>query len=323
VDALCAQSVRLIPRRGLTSSDRGVGADILAPRNVMRGSRIHPSLPCASRLLSPRCALAVLLVGCSAHAATAQSQAAGQSVTEGTAAAGVLQPRLEIVDQGTEDRDVLSATLRTDPTDLRLPTEFERVYRVPGSSTLLMRGNGALFAVFEQSVYRQTSRGIQVVAPPGTVFHIGMPSAPTMRRDPATKDPATNDTATNDAATKSSDARRVPTPVAAPVNARIGPVRTSAASARPSQSPLVRSELRGERDDAATPTGFEHAHKPSLASPRVSSPANATPSTQTDDPYAHLQLGPARIVHAETLQQPCRNPAESVSGEPTDTRTRE
>ncbi len=105
---------------------------------------------------------------------------------EGTAAAGVLHPRLDIVEAGTEDIDGLATTLRTDPYDPRLPTGFQRVYRVPGSDTLFMRGNGALFAIFDASTYRPNGKGASAALPPGTVFHIGMPTAATTRRPRST-----------------------------------------------------------------------------------------------------------------------------------------
>lgn len=277
-----------------------------------RNDREHPVSmhPVSMHLLSMHLVsmrFAALVAACScATVSYAQSAPATKSTTEGTAAAGVLQPRLEIVDQGTEDRDVMSATLRTDPTDLRLPTEFERVYRVPGSSSLLMRGNGALFAVFEQSVYRQTSRGVQVVAPPGTVFHIGMPSAQTTR----------NNASVTDAPTKPADARRIPTQIAAPMDARIGPVHAAVAIPHATQSSLGQTEPRTNASSATSAKEFETLPKPSLANPVAASPANsstssstnssttasttAAPSTQKIDAYAHLQLGPARIVHASS-----------------------
>lgn len=91
------------------------------------------------------------------------------------AEAGPLRDDLEAVDPGIEDVSALGTSLRVPAHDARLPTGFQRVYRVPGQDGMLMRGNGALFAVFPESVYRRSPRGATPIAPPGTVFHIGMP----------------------------------------------------------------------------------------------------------------------------------------------------
>jgi hypothetical protein len=84
---------------------------------------------------------------------------------------------LVLVDQGREDVGALGTSLRMEGVDMRLPAGFQRVYRVPGRDDLLMRGNGALFAIFPESVYRATRNGRVAVAPPGTVYSIGMPGA--------------------------------------------------------------------------------------------------------------------------------------------------
>ena len=55
-----------------------------------------------------------------------------------------LRPKLEVVDQGVEDRGGIEKSFRVMPLDLRVPSGFQQVYRVPGSDDLLMRGNGAL-----------------------------------------------------------------------------------------------------------------------------------------------------------------------------------
>jgi hypothetical protein len=96
---------------------------------------------------------------------------------EPTAAAGPMRDPLVLVDQGREDVGALGTSLRMEGVDMRLPTGFQRVYRVPGRDDLLMRGNGALFAIFPESVYRATRNGRVAVAPPGTVYSIGMPGA--------------------------------------------------------------------------------------------------------------------------------------------------
>ena len=81
------------------------------------------------------------------------------------------------VDPAVADRHSLSTSLRAMPVDLS-PHGFERVYAVPGRDDLLMRSNGALYAVFSQSTYaRDPKRGnLRVTLPPSTVFYIGRPN---------------------------------------------------------------------------------------------------------------------------------------------------
>lgn len=105
-------------------------------------------------------------------AVTASARPAPQSAP---ASAGALHPRLEPVEQGVGDRGGFQRSLRVLPLDLRLPSGFQQVYRVPGQADMMMRGNGALFAVFPRSVYRRTPLGTLPVAPPDTHFSIGVP----------------------------------------------------------------------------------------------------------------------------------------------------
>lgn len=86
------------------------------------------------------------------------------------------------VDAAVADRNSLSTSLRAMPVDLS-PHGFERVYAVPGRDDLLMRSNGALYAVFSQSNYaRDPRRGnLRVVIPASTVFYIGRPNFAVIR----------------------------------------------------------------------------------------------------------------------------------------------
>jgi hypothetical protein len=77
------------------------------------------------------------------------------------------------VEQGVGDVGVLSTSLRQAPADLRVASDFERVYR--GDDGMLFRQDGALVASFPESEYVQTRRGTQTVIPAGTVFSIGPP----------------------------------------------------------------------------------------------------------------------------------------------------
>ncbi|MEC8560491.1 MAG: hypothetical protein VXY94_10470 [Planctomycetota bacterium] len=83
--------------------------------------------------------------------------------------------RFEPVESGVEDVSVLSTSLRVQQPGLDPGTGFDSVYRVPGQSDRYFRANGALFAVFDQSVYRSWN-GVGVPeVPPSTTFHIGVP----------------------------------------------------------------------------------------------------------------------------------------------------
>ena len=88
----------------------------------------------------------------------------------------------QLVDPSSADRNSLSGSLRVMPVDLS-PHGFDRVYAVPGRDDLLMRSNGALYAVFSQSSYaRDPRRGNAVVTvPASTIFYIGRPNFATIR----------------------------------------------------------------------------------------------------------------------------------------------
>ncbi len=88
---------------------------------------------------------------------------------------------LSPVDQGIEDVSVLSVSLRRVDAGLHQPTDFSNVYRL--NDQRLARAQGALYAVFDQSIYGAND---QVLVPGGTVFYIGPlldPKAPTVRRN--------------------------------------------------------------------------------------------------------------------------------------------
>lgn len=88
-----------------------------------------------------------------------------------------------VVDPTVADRHSLSESLRVMPVDLS-PHGFDRVYAVPGRDDLLMRTNGALYAVFDQSTYArdpQKRGAMRAVIPAATVFYIGRPDFRTIR----------------------------------------------------------------------------------------------------------------------------------------------
>ena len=99
-----------------------------------------------------------------------------------------------MLEAGIDDRGGLEKSLRVLPVDLRVPSGFQSVYRVPGEEERMMRGSGALFAIFPRSLYRRTSEGSTPIIPAGTVYSIGMPGGFTypggfLRDDVAPPDP--------------------------------------------------------------------------------------------------------------------------------------
>lgn len=195
---------------------------------------------------------------------------------DGDAEAGPLRDNLEVVDAGREDVGALGTSFRQPSHDARLPTAFQRVYRVPGQDDKLMRGNGALFAVFPESVYRRTGRGTVAVAPPGTVYHIGMPGE--LHLSP--EGPA--------------DRVLAPGQIDGRVTTRIGPETYFVA-------PRVDTRLDGRHPtpaDASVGASFGdrvRTDAPTVQAtpiaPTPGQPADAAPAT----PYSHLGFGPARV----------------------------
>jgi hypothetical protein len=114
---------------------------------------------------------AIVLIAASAAATLAQQPAGG----------------LQAVEPGSEDVGPLRISARMLPGDLRAPTAFERVYRVPGGVTGVAavegdryaRISGGLTAVFPHSQYLQTTKQTFALIPSGTVFYIGgLPERP-------------------------------------------------------------------------------------------------------------------------------------------------
>lgn len=100
---------------------------------------------------------------------------------------GVPAPTLTRVEQNVADVDPLGVSFRQLSTDLRQPTGFRDVFRIdnanldgprygysnPSHATMLARVDGAVTAVFPQSVYMPTRKGSVAMIPPGTIFYIG------------------------------------------------------------------------------------------------------------------------------------------------------
>lgn len=100
--------------------------------------------------------------------------AVAQPAPRPTSIPGVVKPPNTILEKGYEDIGPLAESLRLDPVDLRVDAEFEEVRPVPGSTDLLMRQSGGLYAAFPRSEYDITQKGqVVVLIPAGTVFFIG------------------------------------------------------------------------------------------------------------------------------------------------------
>lgn len=186
--------------------------------------------------------------------------------------AGPLRDNLESVDAGTEDVGALGASFREQAHDARLPTSFQRVYRVPGEDGKLMRGNGALFAVFPESVYRRTARGVKALAPPGTVYHIGMPGELHLSPAPA------------------QERALAPGQIDGRVTNRIGPEAYFGA-------PRVDARLDGRHPTPADAAiGASFGDRVRNGAPAVqATPIAPTPEAAPATPYSHLGFGPARV----------------------------
>ncbi|MCH2162034.1 MAG: hypothetical protein MK085_09200 [Phycisphaerales bacterium] len=92
---------------------------------------------------------------------------------------------LEVVDQTVADRGPLDTSLRQREAGIELPTGFRKVYRLPAESRgegygavetpgeRLMRADGGLAAIYDQSIYMQTEEGIAPDVSASTTWVIG------------------------------------------------------------------------------------------------------------------------------------------------------
>jgi hypothetical protein len=140
------------------------------------------SLAAGARAMAAATSLG-LVTGASAQAPI--QTATGRPLNQ---ASGVQGPSFTRLEQTVGDVDPLGISLRQLSTDLRQPTGFRDVFRINGSAMqarrygfsatgggtdLLARMDGAVTAVFPQSVYVATRGGAMPLVPPGTIFFIG------------------------------------------------------------------------------------------------------------------------------------------------------
>lgn len=87
------------------------------------------------------------------------------------------------VDQGIEDVGVLNDSLRLMPMDLRIPDDWQQLYRLDSSrGPLFARRAGGLTAVFPESDYADTASGAVATIPASTIFVIGDPAPSLLRQ---------------------------------------------------------------------------------------------------------------------------------------------
>ena len=120
--------------------------------------------------------LALLLFACSlAHAPAALSQQPNQRANQTTDRHANPGITLQPVEATIGDTNPLALSQRILRADLRVPTGFERVYRisVPGGEPRFARIDSGITAIFPQSTYIPSEFGPRASIPPGTVFSIG------------------------------------------------------------------------------------------------------------------------------------------------------
>ncbi len=155
---------------------------VIGPQMAMPPDHAPAPSTCATRRArrdAARLSVAGLAVAMAAASAALSSAVRAQSPARDP---GAVDQSPRVVDQ-VGDRNSLSHSLRVMPVDLS-PHGFERVYAVPGRDDLLMRTNGALYAVFDQSTYTrdpQKRGALRAVIPAATVFYIGRPDFRTIR----------------------------------------------------------------------------------------------------------------------------------------------
>lgn len=136
-----------------------------------------PTCPSKRRASTFGCAITAILLGVTSRAS---AQFIYNSTEDPRHAAG-----LRAVDQGVADQNVLSASARSMPIDLRQPTGFDQLFHLTGpggrleardsapSNGLFFRFSGGLTASFPRSIYADAPGGLRPLIPPGTVFSIG------------------------------------------------------------------------------------------------------------------------------------------------------
>ncbi len=181
---------------------------------------------------------------------------------------------------GTADTGPLTRSPTMEPIDLRLPSGFNRVYLLqtddPTDNDLFARGDGAVTALFDRSVYDRTGARI----PPGTQFVIG--EVP-------------------DWLAHSLGLRRTGTPTTAQPT-----LLDRAVAPTPHRAAATQLTTRLTHTPATTtprPTTATNARPIDTHQPNADTDANASATETTDDPYTN-PLTRATTLH--TLLQKAR-----------------
>lgn len=128
---------------------------------------------------------------------------------------GALPEPLQPIDEGIADRGSGAVSFRRIEVDQRQDTNFDHIYTAPGRPDLLMRRDGAITAIFPQSIYAVSKGGMIPMIPAGTIYFLGTPSCD----DPCLPAPIAG------APTRSSvpdrDTRTNSAPMSAPIDARV------------------------------------------------------------------------------------------------------
>lgn len=203
------------------------------------------------------------------------------------------KPILTPVDQGYADVDPLGRSLRFIQRDIRIDTNFEHLYTSPAYPGKFLRKDGAITAVFDQSIYAMHRDDVYTVTPPNTVFHIGDPR-PTADSVPM------NLAISFQADPSQSLARSTAVPLAQALAHRV----TSREQARAAAEHLSRRiEARPASRIALTPEPIAVAHP--TAAPRIPLvPPSIYAEAMTDEPRRARRLAALAARAAGSPAQP-------------------
>ena len=83
-----------------------------------------------------------------------------------------LQPEARVIEEGVDDVSPLARSSRIAPLDIRMPSDFEKVYEIttPDGKKVFARIDNGIAAIFTRSDY---TRSGDALIPPNTVFHFG------------------------------------------------------------------------------------------------------------------------------------------------------
>jgi hypothetical protein len=232
------------------------------------------------------------------------------------------------IDQGVVDQSATATSLRVAPVELSQSTNFQRLFGVAGRPDLLVRSQGGMFAVFEQSSYRNYKGSTVIQWPSGTVYYIGQPDFAALRSTgmrggvSSANLPPGVQLPSKSAATQDHRIGAAPISTLVRIEPKGGRVISEPASnATPPRVPVkdvgfghysaAPAPRPGAGDAAASPPGSAVPPKPdaSAAAPaQDAGAATAPPASSTAphpvDPAAAPSGDPAAVPHAEPSPPP-------------------